>query len=94
MKRAARVLHPISAWQYIALQNADGKPRTLYGILGGRGGYRTDRPWFNKLIAAGYLEEVPTTPGKLYALFRRTESGAELAAQLGVMADRLGWKPG
>ena len=94
MKRAARVLHPISAWQYVALQNADTEPRTLYGILGGRGGYRTDRPWFNKLIAAGYLQVAPAAPGELYAHYCRTPLGDELAAQLGVMADRLGWEPG
>ena len=94
MKRAARVLHPISAWKYIALQNADAKPRTLYGILGGRGGYQTDRPWFNKLIAAGYLQVAPSAPGELYAHYCRTLLGDQLAEQLGVMADRLGWKPG
>ena len=94
MKRAARVISLMTGMQYIVLQNADAEPRTLFYLIGSRGGIRRRQPWFTKLIAGGYLEEVPTTPGKLYALFRRTESGAELAAQLGVMADRLGWKPG
>lgn len=32
-------------------------------------------------------------PGKIYPLYRRTLLGDELAEQLGVMADRLGWEP-
>lgn len=92
--RAARVLGPVSAFQYIALQNADAHPRTLYYLLGGRGGCRTTRPWLFKLIDGGYLQIVPPVPGELYVHYRRTPMGDELAAQLGVMADRLGWEPG
>ena len=92
--RAARVLHPISAWQYVALQNADATPHTLNYLLGNRGGFRTDRPWFNKLLEAGYLKEAPPPPSSSYAYYCRTPAGAELAEQLRVMADRLGWVMG
>ena len=92
--RAARVLHPISAWQYVVLQAADAEPRTLYCILGRRGGYRSGSRWFTKLIDAGYLQELPAIKCHAHALYRRTPLGDELAEQLRVMADRLGWEPG
>ena len=91
---SAPVCSPLTGWQYVVLQNADATPRYLNELLGNRGGFSTQRPWFLKLIAAGYLERTPPQPGKIYPLYRRTQLGDELAAQLGVMADRLGWEPG
>ena len=87
------VCSPVTGWQYVVLQNADATPRYLNFLLGNRGGFRTNSPWFTKLIDAGYLERIPPPPGKIYPLYRRTPLGDELAAQLGVMADRLGWEP-
>ena len=90
----APVCSPLTGWQYVVLQNADATPHTLNYLLGNRGGFRTDRPWFNKLLEAGYLEETPPPPSSSYAYYRRTTAGAELAEQLRVMADRLGWEMG
>ena len=84
---------PLTAWQHAVLQNAEDTPRTLGFLLGKRSGYRAGQDYFTKLIAAGYLEELPATDTQPYVLYRRTEAGAELAEQLRVMADKLGWKP-
>ncbi len=66
----------------------------MYNILGQRGSCRaTYRPWLDKLLDAGYLREIPPAPDRAYVLYCRTPLGDELAEQLGVMADRLGWNP-
>ena len=90
--RAGRVMHPVSAWQYVVLQNADATPRTLANLLEGRGVFRTHQPWVTRLVEGGYLQEIPAAPGQRRKLYRRTPAGAELAEQLRVMADRLGWE--
>ena len=90
---SAPVRSPLTGWQYVVFQAADATPRYLNELLGNRGGFRTSSPWFLKLVDAGYLEEIPALPGKTYSRYRRTPLGDELAEQLGVMADRLGWEP-
>ena len=90
--RAERICCPLTIWQYVVLQSAGDEARTLKHLLDGRGGYKTDRPWVVKLVAAGYLQEFPAAPGQRRNLYRRTTAGTELAEQLRVMADRLGWE--
>ena len=92
--KAGRTRSPLSIWQYVVLQNAGKEARPLGHLLEGRGGYKTDRPWVTRLVQGGYLQEIPAAPGQHRKLYRRTPAGTELAEQLRVMADRLGWEPG
>lgn len=81
---------PLSAWQYVILQNADNTPRSIHELLGRRAGYNPGKHRISSLVEAGYLTEHPRSNRRYYT---RAPDGDTLATQLRAMADRLGWVP-